>query len=111
MKRVAKRPLLPAPYHTQLAAEHTTLAEALKAKGYATMHAGKWHLGGEGSWPGDHGFDVNAGGIDKGGPYGGKKYFSPYGNPNLSDGPDGEHLPDRLAQEVAKFITTNKVEM
>jgi arylsulfatase A-like enzyme len=108
MKRVAKRPLLPAPYHDQLAAEHTTLAEAFKAKGYATMHAGKWHLGDEGSWPTDHGFDVNIGGTKGGGPYGGKKYFSPYGNPNLPDGPDGEHLPDRLATEVAKFITTNK---
>ena len=37
------------------------------------------------------------GGHIRGGPYGGKKYFSPYGNPRLSDGPDGEHLPDRLA--------------
>ena len=36
----------------------------------------------------------------QGGPYGGKKYFSPYGNPRLSDGPDGEHLPDRLASET-----------
>lgn len=108
MKRVSKRPLLPAPYLERLAAEHITLAEALKAKGYATMHAGKWHLGPEGSWPTDHGFDINKGGIDRGGPYGGKKYFSPYGNPNLSDGPDGEHLPDRLAQEVAKFIGKNK---
>ena len=108
MKRLSKHPLLPAPYHIELAKEHTILAEALKARGYATMHAGKWHLGGEGSWPGDHGFDVNAGGIDKGGPYGGKKYFSPYGNPNLSDGPEGEHLPDRLGTEVAKFIASNK---
>ncbi len=52
----------------------------------------------------DQGFDVNKGGIERGGPYGGKKYFSPYGNPRLSDGPDGEHLPDRLATETCKFI-------
>lgn len=108
MKRFAKRPVLPAPYHDQLAAEHVTLAEALKAKGYATMHAGKWHLGDEGSWPTDHGFDINVGGTKGGGPYGGDKYFSPYGNPNLPDGPKGEHLPDRLASEVAKFIGENK---
>lgn len=102
------RPVLPAPYLARLAASHTTLAEAFKASGYATMHAGKWHLGPKGSWPQDHGFDVNAGGCDRGGPYGGKGYFSPYNNPSLTNGPDGEHLPDRLASEVSKFITAHK---
>ena len=33
-------PVLPAPYLGRLAASHVTLAEAFKAKGYATMHAG-----------------------------------------------------------------------
>ena len=73
----------------------------MKAAGYATFFAGKWHLGPEGWWPENQGFDINMGGIDRGGPYGGKKYFSPYGNPRLADGPDGEHLPDRLATETA----------
>ncbi len=100
--------LKPAPYTTQLAHDEITLAEMLKAGGYATFFAGKWHLGPEGFWPEDQGFDVNKGGIDRGGPYGGKKYFSPYGNPRLEDGPDGEHLPDRLATETAKFIEVNK---
>lgn len=104
----ADRPVLPAPYLGRLAASHVTLAEAFKAKGYATMHAGKWHLGPKGSWPEDHGFDVNIGGLERGGPYGGKGYFSPYANPNLPDGPPGEHLPDRLATEVSKFINSNK---
>jgi arylsulfatase A-like enzyme len=104
----AGRPLFPAPYLGRLAESHITLAEAFKSAGYATMSAGKWHLGPKGSWPEDHGFDVNIGGNQGGGPYGGKKYFSPYGNPNLPDGPDGEHLPDRLATEVNKFITTHK---
>jgi arylsulfatase A-like enzyme len=102
------RPLWPAPYLGQLADAHTTLAEALKENKYATFFAGKWHLGREGSWPEDHGFDVNRGGIDRGGPYGGKKYFSPYGNPRLSDGPPGEHLPDRLANETVQFIAQQK---
>ena len=102
------RPLIPAPYLSRLAASHTTIAEAFKAKGYATMHAGKWHLGPAGSSPEDHGFDVNIGGHEAGGPYGGKGYFSPYNNPKLPDGPDGEHLPDRLASEVSKFIVSNK---
>ncbi len=104
----AKRPLIPAPYIGRLSASHTTLAEAFKSRGYATLHAGKWHLGPKGSWPEDHGFDVNIAGTDRGGPYGGKKYFSPYDNPKLPDGPPGEHLPDRLAKEVNRFITTHK---
>ncbi|MEY3897199.1 MAG: Arylsulfatase, partial [Verrucomicrobiota bacterium] len=31
-----------------------------------------------------------------------------YNNPRLSNGPAGEHLPDRLAEETAKFIEANK---
>jgi arylsulfatase A-like enzyme len=103
-------PLLPAPYTGQLALEVTTLAEALKSAGYATFFAGKWHLGPEGYWPEDQGFDVNKGGIARGGPYGGKKYFSPYGNPRLEDGPPGEHLPDRLASETNQFISEHQDE-
>lgn len=100
--------LLPAPYTDRLALETPTLAKSMKAAGYPTFFAGKWHLGPEGWWPENQGFDINMGGIDRGGPYGGKRYFSPYGNPRLTDGPDGEHLPDRLAAETAKFIETNK---
>jgi arylsulfatase A-like enzyme len=100
--------LLPAPYTDRLALDTPTLAKAMKAAGYATFFAGKWHLGPEGWWPENQGFDVNMGGNDRGGPYGGKKYFSPYGNPRLTDGPDGEHLPDRLATETTKFIEANK---
>jgi len=98
-----------APLHDRLDHDEVTIAEALKEKGYATFFAGKWHLGPtEEFWPKNHGYDVNAGGFSKGGPYGGKKYFSPYGNPRLSDGPAGEHLPDRLATETCKFMEPNK---
>jgi arylsulfatase A-like enzyme len=100
--------LLPAPYSDRLALDTPTLAKAMKSAGYATFFAGKWHLGPEGWWPENQGFDINKGGIDKGGPYGGKKYFSPYDNPRLPDGPDGEHLPDRLATETANFIETHQ---
>ncbi len=105
-----KTKMLPAPYEMQLAHDEVTLAEILKENGYATFFAGKWHLGGEAHWPEHQGFDVNQGGIDRGGPYGGKKYFSPYGNPRLEDGPAGEHLPDRLATETVKFMTEHKDE-
>lgn len=104
LKQTRQRPVWPAPYLGQLAESHTTMAEAFKARGYTTFHAGKWHLGPEGSWPEDHGFDYNRGGHHGGGPYGGNKYFSPYGNPRLEDGPPGEHLTDRLATETANFI-------
>jgi arylsulfatase A-like enzyme len=99
----------PAPLHNRMPLEEVTLAEALREHGYATFYAGKWHLGpDETFWPERQGFDINKGGCDRGGPYGGKRYFSPYGNPRLEDGPDGEHLPDRLATETAKFIAENR---
>lgn len=98
--------LLPADYVHNLPAEYITLPEALKQAGYKTFFAGKWHLGSKGSWPEDHGFDINKGGWDAGSPKGG--YFSPYENPNLADGPKGENLERRLANETVKFITENK---
>ena len=55
-------PHLPAAYAEKLALEEVTLAERLKANGYATFFCGKWHLGGEGFLPEDQGFDVNRGG-------------------------------------------------
>lgn len=100
--------LLPAPYQDQLPLAEVTLAELLKAEGYATFFAGKWHLGGAGHLPTDQGFDHNLGGLDRGGPYGGNNYFSPYGNPYLPDGPDGEHLPARLARETVRFIEAHR---
>ncbi len=100
---------LPAPLNNRMPLDEVTIAETLKEHDYATFFAGKWHLGPTPEfWPEKQGFDVNAGGIDRGGPYGGKKYFSPYGNPRLKDGPAGEHLPDRLASEAVKFIEANK---
>lgn len=100
--------LLPAPYSDRLALGETTLAEALKEAGYATFFAGKWHLGPQGFYPEDQGFDVNKGGLEWGAPSAGKRYFSPYGNPKLPDGPPGEHLPARLAAETAAFITAHR---
>ncbi len=103
--------LLPAPYAEQLALDKVTMAEMLKGQGYATGFFGKWHLGPEGFWPEDQGFDVNKGGTDAGAPpRGGGRYFSPYDNPRLSDGPKGEHLPARLATEVNSFMEANRAQ-
>lgn len=98
---------LPADYEHQLRASEITLAEVLRDAGYQTFFAGKWHLGGEGSWPQDHGFVINKGGWEAGSP-GKGGYFSPYMNPNLEDGPNGQSLPLRLGQETAAFIEDNK---
>lgn len=100
--------LLPAPYADRLPLDAPTLAKSIKSAGYATFFAGKWHLGPAGWWPENQGFEHNLGGTDKGGPYGGKRYFSPYENPRLSNGPDGEHLPDRLATETNQFISAHR---
>ena len=97
--------VLPAEYRRNLNHDDTTIAEALKEVGYKTFFAGKWHLGTTGSHPEDHGFDINKGGYYSGSPRGG--YFSPYNNPELEDGPTGEPLPIRLAEETKQFIKTN----
>lgn len=98
-----------APLHDRMDLSEITLAEVLKKNGYRTFFAGKWHLGpSEEFWPENQGFDVNKGGWKHGGPWFGGKYFSPYGNPRLADGPKGEHLPTRLAQETMRFIEDNK---
>ncbi|MEE2937671.1 MAG: sulfatase [Planctomycetota bacterium] len=98
-----------APLFDRMPLEEITIADALSEAGYATFFAGKWHLGPtEEFWPTKQGFDINRGGHRGGGPYGGDKYFSPYGNPRLTDGPKGEHLPDRLATDTAAFIEQNK---
>ena len=86
----------------ELPLSETTIAEVLKMNGYKTFYSGKWHLGSEGYYPEDQGFDINIGGFEKGSPMGG--YYSPYKNPRLSDGPDGEYLTDRLTNETIDFI-------
>jgi arylsulfatase A-like enzyme len=89
-----------------------TIAERLSAAGYATAHVGKWHLSHvskpikEGITepelrPEHQGFSLNLGGCHLGGP---PSYFSPYRNPTLTDGPPGEYLPERLADEAIAFI-------
>ena len=86
----------------ELPLEETTIAEVLRDNNYSTFYTGKWHLGSEGHYPEDQGFDVNIGGFEKGSPMGG--YYSPYKNPKLVDGPEGEYLTDRLTLETIELI-------
>lgn len=99
-----------------LATSHTTIAERLSEAGYVTGHIGKWHLshvspGGNATlderdlYPEKQGFDVNVGGNSSGGP---RTYFSPYRNPTLTDGKEGEYLPERLADEAIRFVRGNR---
>ncbi|WP_400077524.1 sulfatase [Winogradskyella sp. R77965] len=98
--------LLPADYVRVLPKKELTIAEAMQQNGYKTFFAGKWHLGGEGSYPEDHGFDINIGGIEAGSPRGG--FFSPWNNPKLPNKQKGENLSMRLAKETAEFIGKHK---
>ena len=96
-----------------------TLAEALKGAGYRTAHIGKWHLGlTQPYWPEQQGFDVAFHCHPDPGPPG--EYFSPYGvlsdgKPGgktkigtITDGPQGEYIVDRQANEAVKFIESSK---
>jgi len=100
-----KGKLIDAPYIDHLSLDEKSLASALKEAHYNTWHVGKWHLGGEPYHPDKHGFDVNIGGSDLGMPING--YFSPYDLPQLSNGPKGEYLTDRLTDEAIELIKNN----
>lgn len=57
-----------------------TIAEALKTRGYHTVHLGKWHLGGiKGSRPEDQGFDESLGFMA------GASLFAPVGDPSVEE--------------------------
>ncbi len=92
----------PAPLSDFMPLEEVTLAEALKTVGYRTAFLGKWHLGTEEFGPEQQGFDINIGGHHRGSPPGG--YFSPYKNPKLEDGPEGEFLTERLTNEAISLL-------
>lgn len=94
--------LIDVPYVKDLPSGVPNLATSLRDLGYVTWHVGKWHLGGEEAWPDKRGFDVNIGGWTAGSP--GQGYFSPWGFPTLSDGPEGEYLTDRLTDEAIQLI-------
>jgi arylsulfatase A-like enzyme len=61
---------------TRLPAGVPTVARALHDAGYRTASIGKWHLGGDGSLPTGHGFDLNLLGSEAGQP---SSYFFPFG--------------------------------
>ena len=98
--------LIPIPNKSVLDTATVSLAEMLKKANYHTAFIGKWHLGDHlESSPLAHGFDYTLAGWERGSP---KSYFSPYQNPALEDGPEGEHLTDRLTSEAIDYINRQK---
>lgn len=112
-KDADKRPIHTPDIAHELGLEELTLSEKLKESGYNTYFIGKWHLGEEEQfWPEYQGFDRNIGGWSVGAPQlktgVANGYFSPYGNPRLKDGPEGEYLTDRLTDESIQLMTQNR---
>ncbi|MFG6686776.1 sulfatase [Mariniflexile sp. HNIBRBA6329] len=98
--------VLPAAYKDHLDVNTITLPMTLKNAGYSTFFAGKWHLGEEGHYPEQYGFDINVAGNHSGSPAGG--YFAPFNNPQLENHDAGENLSMRLAKETVNFIKASK---
>ena len=108
--------LLDAPMLGALPPATVTYAEKLRDAGYACGFFGKWHLSSkkpndglrvldENTLPDRQGFDINVGGNGNGGP---PSWFSPYKNPYIEDGEEGEYLAYRLADEAMAFMREHK---
>lgn len=111
------QPLIYAKSKNYLDPDIVTLAEVLRDAGYRTGHFGKWHIGAnQAYWPDQNGFDTTWFCTPDPGP---PSYFSPYGvkpegEPgnqnkvgNITDGPEGEYITDRLTDEAIGFIEDN----
>ncbi len=92
---------------TRLKLDYFTLAEALQEAGYATGHFGKWHLGLPPYDPLHQGFGVDFPHWSGPGPAG--SYVAPWKfPPEMLQGKPGEHLEERMASEVVKFLRENR---
>jgi arylsulfatase A-like enzyme len=96
--KAENRRLEPVPNQRILDKSVPTLPGMLRDAGWRTVHLGKFHVGEE---PTEYGFTDAIGGTSRGHP---KSYFSPYLNPALEDGPEGEYLTDRLAEEAVDIL-------
>jgi arylsulfatase A len=93
--------LLTPDFEQQLPLAESTVAELLKPLGYRTASIGKWHLGGEGFWPDNQGFDLNVAGTQRGSP---ASYFGPFDLPNLKGGTKDDYLTEKLTEAAERFI-------
>jgi arylsulfatase A-like enzyme len=98
----ASQRLVPVPNRSGLAKEDLTLADALKAAGYATGHFGKWHLAGrDGARPTEQGFEVS---------------FDSFGEGEVPEGSEGNRAGPpsdpkgvfTLTRKALEFIEANR---
>jgi arylsulfatase A len=88
----ASHRVLAAPINLHLPKGVQTIAQLLKPKGYVSAAVGKWHLGGKGHQPTDHGFDES---------------FTGKVNPG-AESPQGGKGELGQADYAVKFIQKNK---
>lgn len=84
--------LLHPPIRREIGLEEKSLARHFKDAGYITAAIGKWHVGGAGFGPAEHGFDVVHAG-------------TPNTTPSATEGSKGEYDLTRAAE---KFIADNR---
>lgn len=95
-----QRPLRPVDNVTELPLDRQTIADQLKAAGYATGMFGKWHIGQKAAYhPGRRGFDEAI--VTMG------KHFDFETNPE-TEIPQGQYLADFLTDRAVDFIRRHK---
>ena len=101
------RKLIPIKNTLHLEPDNLTIAGALKAGGYKTIHLGKWHVGTD---PLEQGIDINIGGDETGGPKGG--YFVPFKSGSMKhfngEYPAGTHRVDIFTDQATRFMRENR---
>lgn len=88
--------------------QYTTYAEALKELGYYNSFIGKWHLGHEGFYPVNQGYDEQYGVSNFGHPH---AYYPPYFMPSTDSSllhVKGKYLTDLLTDKAVSFINNYK---
>jgi arylsulfatase A-like enzyme len=95
-----ERPLRPVDNVQKLPLDRRTVADVMKASGYATAMYGKWHLGQDGGrHPSQRGFDEAI--VSMG------KHFDFVTHPDV-DYPKGAYLADFLTDKAVDFIKRNR---
>ena len=88
---------------TRLDPKYDTLAELLRADGYATAHFGKWHLGAPPYSPLENGFEIDVPHHPGPGPAG--SFIAPWKFKNgFKEKVPGEHIEDRIGDEAVAFL-------